>query len=304
MTTMILLVGEQPAPNLLPLRHFAPDHVALVHTDRTEPIAKRLAKVIGAKVEKPFCWTEAYRIDLIRPALESYILKRGWDGSQLIFNVTGGTKPMATAAYEIARQLGSCAFYYQTEDNQSLIHPYRFMQGQLILSEPVPIAETLTLDDYLRLYIGDYRPNDLPKPDPFEPMVYQSLKNNAWPGLEVMPSVHFVDLAGNVEVDMLARYGNQVAAFEVKRTANKKGIDQLNGIAEQRVLGTYTKKVLIAANKISDPNLLELAKAYRITVIALESGASGQLSSADQQILIDTVLKLLMPMPQPPITKN
>lgn len=41
-TVLILLVGEQPAPNLLPTRHLSPDTVALVYTEHTKPVAERL----------------------------------------------------------------------------------------------------------------------------------------------------------------------------------------------------------------------------------------------------------------------
>jgi len=34
-TALILLVGEQPLPNLLPTRHINPELVVLVHTNRT-----------------------------------------------------------------------------------------------------------------------------------------------------------------------------------------------------------------------------------------------------------------------------
>jgi len=41
-TALILLVGEQPLPNLLPTRRINPELVVLVHTDRTKEIAERL----------------------------------------------------------------------------------------------------------------------------------------------------------------------------------------------------------------------------------------------------------------------
>src|SRR5262245_1255988 len=110
MTYMVALVGEQPAPNLLPLRHFDPAEVALVCTDLTAARAARLADVIGQRARRPLCKTDAYRVADIRQALESYLGECGWEGEQLIFNLTGGTKTMALAAYEVARQKNAAAF--------------------------------------------------------------------------------------------------------------------------------------------------------------------------------------------------
>ncbi len=289
---MILLVGEQPAPNLLPLRHYHPTRVVLVHTRLpvSQTRANRLAAVVAAGVERPFCETEAYPVDSIRRTLEFYIAERCWAGRQLIFNLTGGTKTMALAAYETARQMNARAFYYQTEDNKSLIHPYHFEQGNLICEPVVPIKETLTLDHYLRLYIGEYKVGALK--EPLEKMVEATL-HEFLPEYELMTSVRLVELSGNVEIDLLVRRGNQVAVFETKRQG-KKGIDQLNGVTDQRTLGTYTRKILVSATQL-DPNNLDLAQAYNIKVVVLPSAQSGTLTEPDKQALVEAVRDTLEP---------
>ena len=290
---LLSLVGEQPAPNLLPFRHYEPQQVALVHTAlaASHNKADRLAKLIGPRIVKPLCETDAYSVDLIRQKLEDYIHEQRWQGTDLIFNLTGGTKAMALAAYETARRWGAAAFYYQTEDNQSLIHPYRFEQGNLVADEPVRVAQSLTLNDYLRLYVGDYAPSALPK-DSFEQTAFSALSQVRLPDFEVMPATHLKELSGNVEVDMLVRYGNQVAVFEVKRKAGKNGIDQLNSVTDQRTLGTYTHKFLVSARPLEENNV-DLAKAYRIKVVVLESGRSGSLSATDAERLVAAVIDAL-----------
>ena len=44
MSTMILLSGEQAAPNLLPARYFKPEKVYILHTDfwKSKQMAERL----------------------------------------------------------------------------------------------------------------------------------------------------------------------------------------------------------------------------------------------------------------------
>lgn len=290
---MILLVGEQPAPNVLPLRHYNPAQVALVHTDTTHERAKRLAAVIGRRVVLPLCKIPAYKVDEIKAGLCDYLNAQAWTRGSLVFNLTGGTKTMALAAYEVARQLGARAFYYQTENNESVIHPYRFEAGNLVCEAPLPIEATLTVDDYLRLYAGDYHDGKLK--DPFEKMVEAALRAGL-PEYEIKTSVKLIELAGSVEVDLLVRGGNQVAVVEVKRKAGKDGIDQLNGITDQRTLGTYTRKILVSAKPI-DKNNLNLAKAYRITTVVVPSGQAAALTDEDARKLVDAVRSSLEPRP-------
>jgi len=291
---MILLVGEQPAPNLLPLRHYDPAQVALVHTELTRVRAERLAKVIEPR-EALFCKTGPFQVDKIKADLSNYLAERAWTGGRLVFNLTGGTKPMAIAAYEVARQMRARAFYYRTQGRVNEIHPYRFNEGgHLVCESPVHIEDTLTLDDYLRLYVGEYteaRPKDR-----FEKMVEAALRSGL-PEYELKTSVKLLELSGNVEVDLLVRYGNQVAVFEIKQRAGKKGIDQLNGVTDQRTLGTYTRRILVSAAPI-DKNNLELAKAYRIQSVVVPSGLnedSTSLTETDARQLIEKVKSVLEP---------
>ena len=284
MKTMILLVGEQPAPNLLPMRHFNPSQVLLVYSGRTEKTAKRLQRVIGSQCQTFDCPTDAYRVEVIRQDIQTQIAEHKWQDSDLRFNLTGGTKTMVIAAYEVARMLDARAFYYQTEDNQSLLHLYRFEHGELICESPELIQVALTLDDHLRLYVGDYHTGRLK--EGLELMIEQVLRQRL-PEYEILTSVKLIEVAGNLEVDLMVGYHNQVAVLESKRQG-KKGIDQLNSVANQRTLGTYTKKILVSQAPL-DGNNQDLAQAYNIRVATLPSAESGTLSQPDQDTLIQTI---------------
>ncbi len=296
MSVMILLVGEQPAPNVLPLRHYAPDKVVLVHTRRTKELAGRIANVIRSsfQVLEPFCDTDPYLVQEIKVKLDAYLAQHGLENDELIFNLTGGTKTMEYAALELARQRNAQTFYYQTEDNQSLIHPYRFEGGRFIVEKPFNIQQTLTLADYLHLYVGKTETSSKFN-DVFEKNVYQTLKEaEAFPLFEVMPPTRLVGLNSTVEVDALTRMGNQVAVLEVKRTAGKGSLDQLNSAT--RLLGTYVRKILVSASSLKENNP-DLAQAYNIRVIVLESGHTDYLTQDDMRKLITEVKSALEPRP-------
>ncbi len=290
--TLISLIGEQPAPNVLPLHHFNPDRVVLVHTERTAKLAGRIANLIGSKVVAPFCETDAYSVETIRERINGYIEKYIPSNTELCFNLTGGTKTMEFAALEVARQRGASAFYYQTEARQSLIHPYRFEAGKLICDLVIPIETTLSIDQFLRLYITEYQRGDF-KND-FERNVYAALCDLG-PDYEVYPNLMLTGIGPNVEVDWILRYRNTFAVGEVKMRASKTaGIDQLNGVTDQRTLGTYTRKFLITSDEMH-PNDLDLAEAYRIKTIHLPSGRADALSDEDVAQMKSTIRTIMEP---------
>ncbi len=294
MTILISLVGEQPAPNVLPVRHFAPKQVALVCTKlhRTRTLAENIAAVIGESAVRPFCETEAYRVDSIKASLRQYIEQHGWNPDALIFNLTGGTKTMAIAALELARQLGASAFYYQTEENQSLLHLYRFDGTQLTCQEPIRIEATLTIDEFLQLYIGRYAKGEF-KND-FERSVANVLEQLG-ADYEYCPNLKLTGVGPNVEIDGVVRFRNTIGVIEVCVHATKKdGIDQLASVTDQKTLGTYTKKFLISADELH-ANDQELAKAYRINSIVLPSGRQNVLSEEDKRKLIETIKAQMEP---------
>ncbi|MDI6631878.1 MAG: DUF1887 domain-containing protein, partial [Thermoanaerobacteraceae bacterium] len=95
---------------------------------------------------------------------------------------------------------------------------------------------------------------------------------------------------GALEIDLVLRCGNRVGIAEVKsgkKARSKEGIDRLNAAADPRFLGTYIKKFLILDREY-EPNNLELARAYGITVIELSSAQNGELSREDTEKLIQT----------------
>jgi len=291
---MVMLVGEQPAPNIFPLAHYKPEKVALVYTDFTEKWARLLKEYLGNQVEQPLLkLSHAYQVKIIQREISDYITNKNCSGDSLIFNLTGGTKTMMLGAYEVARRLKAQAFYYQTQGNISQIYPYNLSQKTPTWGKAVPVTSTLTLDQYLRLYVGKYKPNTLPR-DPFESLVHTTLKNISSDYFEVMDSQYLTGIGKDVEVDLLVRLGNTIGVAEIKQKAGKKAIDQLNGVATRVALGTYTKKILISATPLHY-NHQVLAKAHRIYPIILESGKNEQLSPGDKDLLISEVRKILSP---------
>jgi len=285
---MILLVGEQPAPNLLPTRRLKPDMAVLVLTDRTQRVAENLATLLKHVCHCLPCPVDPYEIPKIHDELENF-LSNNLSEYAFTFNLTGGTKPMVLAAFCLAKMYSSPFVYFQTEGNRSLLYHYAFDGDKIILEGSDDLSETISLDDYLRLHLGDYE-TEAPR-NAFEQQVLETLA--ATPGIaEVFTSVRPKNL-GALEVDFAVRCGNQVGIGEVKSKGAKAGIDQINAVADPRYLGTYVHKFLVSAHPVH-PNNLDLAEAYRIAVIELSSyGETGTLDPADGEKLGQTVVRRL-----------
>lgn len=287
-TALVLLVGEQPAPNLLPTRHLKPDAVVLVHTDRTKEVAKRLENLLSKDCQCLLCSVDPYGLPGIQRALQDF-LEQELTGYRLLFNLTGGTKPMAMAAFLVAFQRNAPFQYFQTEGGRSLLYHYQFTdQKEVQLEGSEELAVSMTLDDYLRAQVGNYT-TESPR-DEFEQQVYQTLQSIS--ELEIFTSVRPQGLEA-LEIDFVVRLGNQVGVIEAKTKGAKSGIDQIQAVAEQRYLGTYMAKFLVSGRPV-DRNNKNLAQAYNIEVIELPSYADvGSLNDGDRKELRQRVLERL-----------
>jgi Holliday junction resolvase-like predicted endonuclease len=281
MTTLISLVGEQATPLLLPMLYLQPERLLLVTTKRTRPIAERVAAMfphVDVSEDIP-----AYDIPKIYAALTEIVKVAKEETDEILFNLTGGTKPMALAAHQLTRERGAGWLYLQSQGAQSLLYRYRPEREE----QPYTVERVsalLTLDLVLRAHLGKYGEKE--PQDPAEELIVRAL------AARIDEYKTSVTHGGALEIDLVLRCGNQVGIVEVKtgKSARKKaGIDQLNTAAEQRYLGTYTRKYLILDRKMGSNNR-ELAEAHRIQIIVLPGLQKGKISSKERQTLLNAVL--------------
>ncbi|NTW03804.1 MAG: hypothetical protein HGA19_21445 [Oscillochloris sp.] len=70
MTVMIALIGGQPLPNLLPVRHYKPEAVLLVYTDAMQHIYDRLLRTLQGDTLVYGMNADAYDIAAIERQIE------------------------------------------------------------------------------------------------------------------------------------------------------------------------------------------------------------------------------------------
>lgn len=301
--TLISLIGEQPIPNILPALHLKPSRLVLIYTDRTEKQALNLQKFFNRKSQPstqietvPIPIQNGYNLaeiaDQLRPLLATY--------EGVAFNLTGGTKPMALAGYQLAQEKAAPVFYLETEGKRSFLYEYRFPQPFALpdLSSPVELPELICIDDYLNAFLPGYRKDGFSKEDggQFEKAVFDALAEHVD---EQEPGIKPHGAGSQIDIDLIVRIKNQVAVIEIKdkdpRDEPKKGIDQLNTIGGREYLGIYTAKILVSSTKLSS-DIHALAKERKIKIIELLSfRKSRQISPEDQKNLIETITGLLTP---------
>ncbi|HKZ78458.1 MAG TPA: DUF1887 family CARF protein [Pyrinomonadaceae bacterium] len=278
--TMVCLVGEQPVANLLPVRHCLPARVILVYSERTKQVSQNLQQLIAKAAEVSSHKLDVYNLNSVKTRLGEIVS----NDEPLLFNITGGTKTMALAAFMLAKQYQRPFCYLQSEGGKSLLASYDFNCEEIHLIEETEIAETLTIDDYLRVHGMTYCLTR--EIEALEQQVFDCLKPHV---SEVLVGVG----CGTLELDLVIRCGNQVGIAEVKtgRAAQRKtGIDQLSTATQREFLGTYTTRFLIVDRELP-PNNRELALAHNINVIELVEDRSNGLSEGDCEKLILGVRK-------------
>ena len=289
MTLMIALIGEQALPNLLPIRHYQPDAVLLVYTSRTEAVSNRLQALLSKDATVHMLETDAYDIRAISLALGTELEKL--KAASLLFNLTGGTKSMVLAAYQVAQNYKAPVFYFQSEGKRSKIYYYVWESQQLVVQSQEWLPAYLTLTDFFDVQLGREKWYVSKPGNPFEPAIADVLKSH---GYEVMCVVSA--FKEQIDIDVAIRYGNQVGIIEAKtggKARSLEGVKQL--ITAVKHLGTYTRQFYVI-NVLPSQSHETLMLASSIQVISLPEYLSGMtsLTIADAEKLvaaIDNVMK-------------
>ena len=296
---MVALIGEQPIPNLLPIRHDKPESVLLVRTIRTKDVSERLKKVLQADTHVEFCEvSDPYDLTKTRSKIQEDLRRLNWTSEETIFNVTGGTKTMALAAYHLALDQHSEFLYLESEHKKSQLRQYRFdEQRNEILTRDETIPDVITINDYLLAHLSGFHEKDFSKKnaeltsgDLFEQCLYNTLASEVD---EIKAGIRPAGLKDQLEIDLVIRCGNRVGIIEAKTGGrDKKAIDQLSNAGAREYLGIYTVKFWITGCLLTGESsmLKTLATAKGIQVIELPGYREGRpLPPKDKTYLLQAI---------------
>ncbi len=297
---LISLIGEQPIPNLLPIRYLQPERNVLVYTSKTRERARLLRRLIGGN--------EDLREDLLVDAYDfpqtvAKLQARLESETEVKFNLTGGTKMMALAAYALAVQKNAEFMYVESEKYHSLLYRYQFHNGLPQLREQKNMPALITAEEYLKAHLPGFQEcrfsldehGNLTDGGLFEKAVYDALKNY---GLDVLAGVRPAGVDDQIEIDLVFRVDNQVGIAEIKLgggESGKRGLDQLKMAGEQAYLGTYTAQFMIVAAPRLYGRAQGLATKRGVKVITLPEYQSGKpLPSVAAQRLLSQICQRLV----------
>lgn len=257
------LIGEQPIPNLLPIKYLKPEENIILFSNITEKAAKRLERLVKVKRKIQI---DPYDIDKIMSVIKCNIEEQ----AKIVFNITGGTKIMSSALFKIALDRKADFVYLQSEGNQSLLYKYSFQNENITVTKE-SLPELIDIDAYLKAHINDYFiDTTITSGSDFENSVARTLKEN---NFEVVQNVRPKGEGNQLEIDLVLKPNgtNNVAIAEIKtgderEEGPKKGIEQLALAGQREYLGIYTKRFLITQRRLTS-NIKELALAHNIIII-------------------------------------
>ncbi|MCX8063183.1 MAG: DUF1887 family CARF protein [Anaerolineales bacterium] len=266
---LLSLVGEQPIPNLLPLRQFTHyTEVQFVASATTRGVAKQLQKAI--QQDETLQHLQAlktlevppYHIGDARTKIVAALLQHQAQGKTIHVNLTGGTKLMSLAALQAAYGSGVTLMYVSTEEKQII---WLASDGSEQSREPIQVR--VDVWQYLNAHgleveTVPVNPFAAPPPkegDELEKQVYDLLKNS---GLfdDVRRNLHIRKQNGKKQVrnelDVVVTRNGRMAVISCKsgnvesetgRRAYHQAIYELSAISRREAAGIYCGKVLVSS---------------------------------------------------------
>jgi len=296
MRAMVVLVGRQPLPNLIPIKHLRPGWVCFVYTDASRAVYEHTAALVRRMgIETHGLLVDAYDVAGTSAALSALILPLTREAVSVTINLTGGTKTMVLAAFQVARRGDFPVLYLNSEQDPMVLYRYGWRDGELSQVQAETPLVDVTIAEYLDAHLGPgaWHHGELDLANAggaFESAVASTLRECAD---EVVTSIRL--LGGSTEVDMLARTGSRFAIFEVKSGQSGRradGIKQLSSVAKS--LSIYTALYYVIEVEMEKSQQM-LVDSHGVQVVSLGAHRSEpcRLEAEDDARLTAAALRTL-----------
>jgi hypothetical protein len=142
MKVLINLIGGQPAPNYIAAKEIQPDKIFNIYSDASELIMNRLNELLKIDIITPPLKVNAYDFEEIFKALNEFL---AGNLNEIIVNVTGGTKLMSIAAFEVAKNFNLKSVYVDSENH----YLYSFHNDKI---ESKKLQKKISIENYFYLH--------------------------------------------------------------------------------------------------------------------------------------------------------
>lgn len=289
-TIVVSLIGHQPLPNLLVLRYIKPDAVMFISSastdrqlserkDRLSQLAVRDGISVLALSSTVDAWDFNSVTDLMAHELSAFDCKT----TSFIFDVTGGTKAMSIGLSRVAAKMGSEMVYLESERADSYLCRYHFGDDGLLTSsgsEKLPKLVCLKDFFYLQLGLAETSLKSKASTSQNKGIQFEVAVREQLDGL-VDHMLYSIKPHDSEEIDIVLQKGNRFAIVECKAREDDErkayGILQLNNLASERYLGTYTGKILaVMAHYTRDtPQNAKMAQEHKVHLLELPNWQPG-----------------------------
>ena len=271
---LVTLVGEQPLPTLLSIRYLDAREILFVGTREWHGVSQHLQTLMGR--ERSIHLTEvrdAYDPPTIHGQIQKKLDKLGWSPEPIVYDLSGGNKMMAFAAYQLAMEGRGELVDVEFVRRQHRLRRYRLNGSHAIQEEEVMLPGLITIADYLNAHAPGFEAGGFSRDaggridagGEFEASLFRTLEPHVD---EIMSGVRPGAVAHQIEIDLVLRCGNNVGLVEAKTGVNKAGIDQLDTAGNPSYLGRYATKFLVTGRLLPRAHKA-LALAQGIHVVEL-----------------------------------
>lgn len=311
---LVSLVGHQPLPLLLVIRHLQPDKIVLIGTRRTERIRTRLKELVKEQTTSANGSLDILNSPNVDPWdflsvpdwLENVVFPDKLEPNDELFcDVTGGTKAMSIGLVRAATKHNAKLLYLDSEGAENRLWQYR-VQGNTLQNETsllhdgdsISLGALLTIQDMFDVYLGK-KANIKPGPtkDDLGAHFEAAVQTGFQPFVDEARASVCID--GQPDIDIILRRRNKFAVVECKAgNLEMKAIQQLNNMASERYLGTYTAKILALA-KDDKPDIQKVARDFhKIHILKVTDWQDGQawseFSQAEFQKMAETAFNSMI----------
>lgn len=296
---LIELVGAQPVPNLLSMRHLKPEAVLFVGTPEWHANAQHLQALMSREAQVNLTEIRSPNDpQAIQRAIQKKVRKLGWSAEDITVDLTGGSKMMAITAYQMALDASANLADVELVNGRYHMRTYHVENGRARLDDDIRLPDLITIADYLHAHTPGFneegvsrdRQGHIDSGGHFEATLRRVLEPEID---EVLSGVRPAGVGDQIEIDLIVRCGNNVGIVEAKTGANKAGIDQLDTAGNPTYLGRHTQKFLITGRYLSRAHK-SLALAQQIRVIELPGYMHGKgLPAQEANRLVQTIQRAL-----------
>ena len=146
MKILINLIGGQPVPNYLAAKEIQPDKILNIYSSASDKVMESLNKILGIE-QLPPLKVNPFDFNQIYNSLLDFAKN---NNNEIVVNITGGTKIMSIAAFEVARQISLKSIYIDSE-NHLLYEFYKDVIEKKTLEKKISIKDYFNLHGFLNV---------------------------------------------------------------------------------------------------------------------------------------------------------